>query len=61
MIEDNAARTTKGLKDAQEEIAEEDLIAEAAWPAEELPIVGAQNGTQSVSNVETYLEDKRLW
>jgi hypothetical protein len=61
MIEDNATQTTKGLKDVQEKIEEEDLIAEAVWLAEELPIEGAVRRTGTVSNVETYLEDKRRW
>ena len=53
MIEDNTGQTTKGPKDAQGKIEEKGLIAE------ERPIEGAERGTGTVSNVETYLEDKR--
>ena len=60
-IEDNATQTTKGLKDAQEKIEEEDLIAEAVWLVEELPSADAERETDSVSNAETYLENKRQW
>ena len=60
MIGDNATQTTKGLKDAQEKIEEEDLIAEAVWLAEERLIADAEHMTDTALNVETYLEDNRL-
>ena len=60
MIGDKARYTTKGLKDAQEKIEEENLIAEAVWLVEELPIADAKHMKDTVLNVATYLEDNRF-
>jgi len=61
MIEDIKRPPIKGLKDAQGKIEEKGLIAEAVWLAEERPLEGAERRTDTVSNVETYLENKRQW
>ncbi len=58
MNEGKAKNPTVVSSDVQGKTEEEDWIAEAAWPAEELVIVGVACGMGIASNVETHLEDK---
>jgi hypothetical protein len=59
MIEGKIKKPTTGSKEETEGIEERDLIAEAAWHVEELPIAGKKTaaGTAVASNAEMLLGD----